>query len=122
MPKRRTNGEGNIRKRKDGRWEGRYTAGCDAEGKRIIKQLLLRNPSDACMLPKAEKQEMKILPAEQMGSYLHATEQRGVDVKTVSSMLGHSNAGFTLNTYTHATKKTQEAAAEKVGAFMKMAL
>ena len=27
MPKRRANGEGNIRKRKDGRWEGRYTAG-----------------------------------------------------------------------------------------------
>lgn len=31
------NGEGNIRKRKDGRWEGRYTAGYDPEtGKRII--------------------------------------------------------------------------------------
>ena len=25
MPKRRANGEGKIRKRKDGRWEGRYT-------------------------------------------------------------------------------------------------
>ena len=29
MPKKRANGEGSIRKRKDGRWEGRYTAGCD---------------------------------------------------------------------------------------------
>ena len=38
MPKRRANGEGNIRKRKDGRWEGRYTAGYHPEtGKRIIK-------------------------------------------------------------------------------------
>ena len=27
MPKRRASGEGNIRKRKDGRWEGRYTVG-----------------------------------------------------------------------------------------------
>ncbi len=27
MAKKRANGEGNIRKRKDGRWEGRYTAG-----------------------------------------------------------------------------------------------
>ena len=27
MPKRRANGEGNIRKRKDGRWEGRYFVG-----------------------------------------------------------------------------------------------
>ena len=26
MAKRRANGEGSIRKRKDGRWEGRYTA------------------------------------------------------------------------------------------------
>ena len=31
MPKRRANGEGNIRKRKDGRWEGRYTVGRDPE-------------------------------------------------------------------------------------------
>lgn len=29
MPKKRANGEGSLRKRKDGRWEGRYTAGCD---------------------------------------------------------------------------------------------
>ena len=29
MAKKRANGEGNIRKRKDGRWEGRYTAGYD---------------------------------------------------------------------------------------------
>ena len=27
--KKRANGEGSLRKRKDGRWEGRYTAGCD---------------------------------------------------------------------------------------------
>ena len=26
MAKKRANGEGNIRKRADGRWEGRYTA------------------------------------------------------------------------------------------------
>ena len=29
MSKKRANGEGNIRKRKNGRWEGRYTAGYD---------------------------------------------------------------------------------------------
>lgn len=41
MSKKRTNGEGNIRKRKDGRWEGRYTAGYNPEtGKRIIKNVL----------------------------------------------------------------------------------
>ena len=41
MAKKRANGEGNIRKRKDGRWEGRYTAGYDLDtGKRIIKNVL----------------------------------------------------------------------------------
>ena len=41
MAKRRANGEGNIRKRKDGRWEGRYTAGRNpAAGKAIYKNVL----------------------------------------------------------------------------------
>ena len=44
--------------------------------------------------------------------------QNGVDVKTVSSMLGHFDAGFTLRTYTHVTQQMQESAAEKTGNFM----
>ena len=44
--------------------------------------------------------------------------QNGVDVKTVSNMLGHYDAGFTLRTYTHATRQMQESAAEKMGSFM----
>jgi hypothetical protein len=41
MAKRRANGEGNIRKRKDGCWEGRYTAGYDPKtGKRLTKNVL----------------------------------------------------------------------------------
>ena len=41
MAKKRANGEGSIRKRKDGRWEGRYTAGYDEKtGKRITKSVL----------------------------------------------------------------------------------
>jgi integrase len=44
--------------------------------------------------------------------------QNGVDVKTVSSMLGHYNAGFTLTTYAHATRQMQEDAAAKMGIFM----
>ena len=68
MAKKRANGEGNIRKRADGRWEGRYTAGYHPEtGKR---------------------------------------------------MLGHYDAGFTLRTYTHATRQMQQKAAEKMGSFM----
>ena len=40
MAKRRANGEGNIRKRPDGRWEGRYIAGHDENGKAIRKNVL----------------------------------------------------------------------------------
>ena len=49
MPKRRANGEGNIRKRKDGRWEGRYTVGHDPEtGKSIIKNVLGKTQAASC--------------------------------------------------------------------------
>ena len=45
----------------------------------------------------------------------------GVDVKTLSSMLGHYSAGFTLDTYTHITSEMQRGAAEKIGGFMETA-
>ena len=45
----------------------------------------------------------------------------GVDVKTLSSMLGHYSAGFTLDTYTHITNDMQRGAAEKIGGFMESA-
>ena len=48
--------------------------------------------------------------------------QNGVDVKTVSAMLGHYDAGFTLRTYTHATRQMQEQAAETMGAFMEQVM
>lgn len=44
--------------------------------------------------------------------------QNGVDVKTVISMLGHYDAGFTLRTYTHATRQKQDEAAQAMGSFM----
>ena len=49
-------------------------------------------------------------------------EQTGADVKTVSSMLGHYSAGFTLDTYTHVTNHMQLQAADKMGSFMDTAL
>ena len=44
--------------------------------------------------------------------------QNGVDVKTVSSMLGHYDAGFTLRTYTHATRQKQDEAAQTMGSVL----
>ncbi len=47
MAKKRANGEGNIRKRKDGRWEGRYTVGHDPmTGKQIFKNVLGRTQAE----------------------------------------------------------------------------
>lgn len=48
--------------------------------------------------------------------------QNGVDVKTVFSMLGHYDAGFTLRTYTHATQQKQDEAAQTMGAFMEQVI
>ncbi len=48
--------------------------------------------------------------------------QNGVDIKTVSGMLGHFSSGFTLDTYTHITNRMQQDAAEKMGNFMEMRL
>ena len=41
----------------------------------------------------------------------------GVDAKTLSKILGHTNASFTLDTYTHVTSDMQERAANIVGSF-----
>ena len=44
--------------------------------------------------------------------------QNGVDVKTLSAMLGHYSAGFTLDTYAHVTTSMQKQAANAVGSFL----
>lgn len=48
--------------------------------------------------------------------------QNGTDIKTVSSMLGHADAGFTLRTYTHTSMAAQAEAADAMGEFMSMHL
>lgn len=42
----------------------------------------------------------------------------GVDAKTLSGILGHTNASFTLDTYTHVTTDMQRQACGIVGGFM----
>ncbi len=48
--------------------------------------------------------------------------QNGVDVKTVSSMLGHYSAGFTLDTYAHVTTDAQMKAAQTMGNILSRAV
>ena len=48
--------------------------------------------------------------------------QSGVDVKTVSGMLGHFSAGFTLDTYAHVTTASQRQAAKTMGNLLSSSL
>ena len=70
MAKKRANGEGSIRKRKDGRWEGRYTAGHDPEmGKAIYKNVLGRTQAEVKEKLKATIKETQSLDQTKVGKY-----------------------------------------------------
>ena len=74
MAKKRANGEGNIRKRKDGRWEGRYTAGYDAKtGKRIIRNVLGKTQAEVKEKLKAVLEEVKGIDVARSEDYTVAT-------------------------------------------------
>ena len=76
MPKKRANGEGSLRKRKDGRWEGRYTAGNDpATGKPIHKSVLAKTQSEAKeklkqAIAEAEKLDMSRAKSYTLGAWI----------------------------------------------------
>ena len=69
MPKRRANGEGNIRKRKDGRWEGGYTAGYDINSKVITKNVLGKTQAEVKDKLRAAIEDSKKLDPVKAGSY-----------------------------------------------------
>ena len=70
MAKKRANGEGSIRKRKDGRWEGRYTAGHDPEtGRAIYKNVLGRTQAEVKEKLKAAIKETQSLDLTKVGKY-----------------------------------------------------
>ena len=45
-----------------------------------------------------------------------------MDVKTVSNILGHYSAGFTLDTYAHVTGDMRREAADRMGGFIAQAI
>ena len=55
-------------------------------------------------------------------TYATLAIQDVIDVKTVSSILDHYSAGFTLDTYTHVTGEMQKEAADRMGSFIAQAL
>ena len=70
MAKKRANGEGSIRKRADGRWEGRYTAGYHPEtGKRIIKNVLGKTQAECKAKLKKAIEESQALDVGRADEY-----------------------------------------------------
>ena len=70
MAKKRANGEGSIRKRSDGRWEGRYTAGYYPDtGKRIIKNVLGKTQAEVKAKLKKAIEEAGSLDVAKAGKY-----------------------------------------------------
>ena len=92
MAKRRPSGDGMVRKRDDGRWEGRIVIGHKENGEPLFHDMRHTFATHALT--------------------------SGVDAKTLSGILGHTNASFTLDTYTHVTSDMQKQASGIVGGFM----
>ena len=69
MAKKRANGEGSIRKRSDGRWEGRYTVGYDENGKVKMKNVLGKTQAEVKEKLKIKLEEAKVLDVSKSKSY-----------------------------------------------------
>jgi len=69
MAKKRANGEGSIRKRSDGRWEGRYTVGYDENGKVKMKNVLGKTQAEVKEKLKEKLEEAKVLDVAKSESY-----------------------------------------------------
>lgn len=69
MAKKRANGEGSIRKRSDGRWEGRYTVGYDENGKVKMKNVLGKTQAEVKKKLKEKIEEAKVLDVSKSESY-----------------------------------------------------
>ena len=52
-------------------------------------------------------------------SFATLSIEQGMDIKTVSHMLGHTDAGFTMNTYMHVTDTMQQKVADTMGELLK---
>ncbi|MGN0524332.1 MAG: tyrosine-type recombinase/integrase, partial [Eubacterium sp.] len=48
-------------------------------------------------------------------SFATLSLEQGMDIKTISHMLGHTDAGFTMNTYMHVTDNMQQTVANAMG-------
>ncbi len=83
----------------------------------LLKEEHAKHPDNKYMFPSPKTGTM-FDPDSFRHTFATLSLKNGVDVKTLSNALGHYSAGFTLNTYTHATRQMQDKAAETMGSFM----
>ena len=59
MAKRRKHGDGSVRLRKDGRWEGRYVVGYDEKGLPMTKNVLAKTKTECVAKLKALRERLE---------------------------------------------------------------
>ena len=57
----------------------------------------------------------RVTPHTLRHSFATLSLEQGMDIKTISHMLGHTDAGFTMNTYMHVTNNMQQTVADAIG-------
>ena len=94
MAKKRANGEGNIRKRADGRWEGRYTAGYHPEtGKRIIENVLGKTQAECKAKLSAALESVKGIDVSRANEYTHEDQTVADGDTDIRHHTGYQSAG-----------------------------
>ena len=93
-----------------GSQDRRQGRGGSAENEELLPQRIhiLHRVLERAGLPKIRFHDLR-------HTFATVALQNGVDIKTVSGMLGHYSAGFTLDTYAHVTTAAQREAAKIMG-------
>ena len=69
-------------------------------------------------LPSLKWEDIDLDQSDLRHTFTTLALQNGVDIKTVSGMLGHFSEGFTLDTYAHVTTASQRQAAKTMGGIL----
>ena len=116
MAGKRKNGQGTVRHRKDGRWEGRHIVGYDEKGKAITKNVLAKTKA-ACIAKlkklQAEYNDVpssKVEPDMRFGDWLKAfhSPKHPEGLRGVDSCSCHPRAG------THSAEQADPGRAAKL--------
>ena len=94
MGKRRPSGDGMVRKRGDGRWEGRIVVGHKANGDLIFRHIhtmlhgamkaavqahtIPKNPAENATAPKLNYKPMQVLNEQELDTFLQAVQDDDV--------------------------------------------